>query len=135
MNRRKSMGYIQSHVILCYCGNEAVVKISRTSANPGRPFYSCSKYNKKTSGNYCQFFRWCDSDLNISEKGYSEVTSEGSTSTGIQTDDSLNNINFLAIRDELKELKIKTERRIFKIKLYLVVLFVFVAMMYVKILM
>ncbi|XP_057418018.1 uncharacterized protein At4g04775-like [Lotus japonicus] len=43
----------------CKCGEEAVVRVSRTDVNPGKPFYSC--YLPKASHlSNCNFFRWVE---------------------------------------------------------------------------
>ncbi|XP_057417998.1 DNA-(apurinic or apyrimidinic site) endonuclease 2-like [Lotus japonicus] len=42
----------------CKCGEEAVVRVSKTDANPGKPFYSC--YLPKGHLSNCNFFRWVE---------------------------------------------------------------------------
>ncbi|KAJ1388308.1 Zinc finger, GRF-type [Sesbania bispinosa] len=43
---------------LCFCGNRAIVRMSKTQRNPGRPFFTCalSKDNELN----CNFFAWVD---------------------------------------------------------------------------
>nr|KAJ0203201.1 hypothetical protein LSAT_V11C500271740 [Lactuca sativa] len=42
-------------MVMCFCGREAVVRTSWTSANPGRRFLSCPQ-----KGSRCQFLGWID---------------------------------------------------------------------------
>nr|KAJ0218705.1 hypothetical protein LSAT_V11C300109430 [Lactuca sativa] len=44
-----------SKMVLCFCGNVAVVRTSWTSRNPGRRFYACPKM-----GSRCGFLGWFD---------------------------------------------------------------------------
>ncbi|CAI9291707.1 unnamed protein product [Lactuca saligna] len=44
-----------SQMVLCFCGNVAVVRTSWTSRNPGRRFYACPKMGSK-----CGFVGWFD---------------------------------------------------------------------------
>ncbi|XP_041008916.1 uncharacterized protein LOC121253089 [Juglans microcarpa x Juglans regia] len=48
------------NVPMCSCGNEAVLRISNTQKNPGRPFFGCPLYNKEGLPQ-CNFFKWSDS--------------------------------------------------------------------------
>ncbi|KAK1304901.1 hypothetical protein QJS10_CPB11g01211 [Acorus calamus] len=42
----------------CYCGNNAVLKQSRTSSNPGRWFWACPERKASNDINGCNFFEW-----------------------------------------------------------------------------
>ncbi|PWA82819.1 zinc finger, GRF-type [Artemisia annua] len=46
-------------MVLCFCGNQCVVKCSWTPRNPGRRFYCCSQMVLQ-SGTDCGFFEWYD---------------------------------------------------------------------------
>ncbi|KAJ1438694.1 Zinc finger, GRF-type [Sesbania bispinosa] len=43
---------------LCFCGNRAIVRMSKTQSYPGKPFFPCalSKDNELN----CNFFAWVD---------------------------------------------------------------------------
>ncbi|CAN1824405.1 hypothetical protein LINPERHAP1_LOCUS30766 [Linum perenne] len=64
-NSPKHQGKLISHVDdttpgQCYCGVGVVVRQSRTSSNPNRPFYGCRNWSRKGLDG-CGFFKWCDS--------------------------------------------------------------------------
>ncbi|GMP49747.1 hypothetical protein CsSME_00016626 [Camellia sinensis var. sinensis] len=42
---------------LCYCGERSPVKTSMTSANMGRRFYDCARYEVDAT---CGYFEWVD---------------------------------------------------------------------------
>ncbi|XP_041003658.1 uncharacterized protein LOC121249067 [Juglans microcarpa x Juglans regia] len=44
---------------ICLCGSIARLKISNTSRNPRRPFFTCPKYNKEGKP-YYNYFIWVD---------------------------------------------------------------------------
>lgn len=137
----------QSHRVLCYCGKQAVIKASRTSANPGKLFYGCANYGKRADvnfrSNYSQFFKWCQAEPNNME--YSDAISYGSSSIGTQTDvssnytnvqplyDSLNNTNIQLPRDEIKEMRVEIKNGLWEIRVYLFVLCVLLAILYAKV--
>ncbi|KAJ1378328.1 Zinc finger, GRF-type [Sesbania bispinosa] len=43
---------------VCYCGNKAIMRTSKTKKNPGRPFCTCAL--PKESELNCNFFEWAD---------------------------------------------------------------------------
>ncbi|XP_057444322.1 uncharacterized protein At4g04775-like [Lotus japonicus] len=45
-------------VLYCKCGERAALRVSRTDANPKRPFYAC--YLPRYHEFNCNFFRWVD---------------------------------------------------------------------------
>nr|KAJ0191033.1 hypothetical protein LSAT_V11C800407600 [Lactuca sativa] len=47
---------------MCFCGREAVVRTSWTSANPGRRFLSCPQKGLffYVKGSRCRFLGWID---------------------------------------------------------------------------
>lgn len=55
----------------CFCNISAKRKISRSKANPNRPFYACGN----TNGQRCKFFMWdpkfCRTDSDTYEKAFS----------------------------------------------------------------
>ncbi|KDP35838.1 hypothetical protein JCGZ_10319 [Jatropha curcas] len=46
-----------THVTLCRCGQEAVLKTSWTETNPSRRFLGCINYGTPA---YCHFLEWID---------------------------------------------------------------------------
>ncbi|KAG6468846.1 hypothetical protein ZIOFF_073539 [Zingiber officinale] len=50
--------------ILRYCGLRATLQTSWTESNPGRRFFSCSKYRQRG----CGFFLWHDPELSERSK-------------------------------------------------------------------
>ncbi|KAG6624459.1 hypothetical protein CIPAW_16G028500 [Carya illinoinensis] len=46
----------------CLCGEMTRLKLSNTSRNPRRPFYSYSNYNKE-GRSYCEYFLWADIEV------------------------------------------------------------------------
>jgi hypothetical protein len=59
----------------CPCGLDTLVRVSYTSTNPNRPFYTCSKPREDASR--CEYFQWCDAAQKLPAKrpepGNSEV--------------------------------------------------------------
>ncbi|XP_057429646.1 uncharacterized protein At4g04775-like [Lotus japonicus] len=51
----------------CKCGQEAVVRVSRTDLNPGKAFYSC--YLPKGHVSNCNFFRWVEEEGEVVSNG------------------------------------------------------------------
>ncbi|PWA48333.1 zinc finger, GRF-type [Artemisia annua] len=45
-------------MVVCTCGQQAVVKTSWTDRNPGRCFYGCPTYDSK-----CHFLGWVDASM------------------------------------------------------------------------
>ncbi|XP_014506289.1 uncharacterized protein LOC106766040 [Vigna radiata var. radiata] len=44
---------------ICYCGDFAVLKVTKTARNAGRQFWACRHYKGAfTSGMSCNFFKW-----------------------------------------------------------------------------
>ena len=52
----KEISRVDNPEIRCNCGLIPIVKISRSSENPDRPFYTCTKAHLR-----CNFFAWADS--------------------------------------------------------------------------
>nr|GMC91072.1 DNA-(apurinic or apyrimidinic site) lyase [Ipomoea batatas] len=48
--------------VRCWCGEIAPVRMSWSSANPGKRFRACPHYGVRGNGN-CRYFQWLDSDV------------------------------------------------------------------------
>ncbi|KAG7974414.1 hypothetical protein I3843_06G048700 [Carya illinoinensis] len=51
----------------CLCGEMARLKLSKTSKNPMRPFYSYPNYNREGRP-YCEYFLWADIEVKNEDK-------------------------------------------------------------------
>ncbi|CAN1141670.1 hypothetical protein LINPERPRIM_LOCUS25619 [Linum perenne] len=104
----------QKMKLFCHCGVMVVVKMSKTSVNPNRPFYSCCNWSKQGEQG-CGFFEWCPSGYSSGSYRDGE-TSERTTvqqlhtkNTNLKEKNAMLQIRVAALEDKLRNLETTNE--------------------------